>query len=64
MKLIILIIMRHHKYYGEQNFVYDTCIENNTKITKMSQWIAKYDKEHEKNLRYNQMFIKALMKTI
>ena len=25
----------HYKYYGEQNFVYDTCVENNTKITRM-----------------------------
>ena len=25
----------HYKYYGEQNFVYDTCVENGTKITRM-----------------------------
>ena len=48
----------HYKYYGEQNFVYDTCVENDTKITRMpGKWISKYDKDPDKNLRYNKMYM-------
>lgn len=46
-----------YKYFGEQNFVYDTCVENSIKITKMpGEWVAKYDKKIEKNSRYNSMY--------
>ena len=34
----------HYQYYGEQNFVYDTVIENGGKVTTMpSKWASKYD---------------------
>ena len=33
----------HYEYYGEQNFVYDTVIENDGKITTMPEkWYGKY----------------------
>ena len=33
----------HYKYYGEQNFVYDTVIENNGKVITMPEkWVSKY----------------------
>ena len=33
----------HYRYYGEQNFVYDTVIENGGKVTTMPEkWISKY----------------------
>ena len=33
----------HYEYYGEQNFVYDTVIENGGKITTMPEkWYSKY----------------------
>ena len=33
----------HYEYYGEQNFVYDTVIENGGKITTMPEkWYGKY----------------------
>ena len=33
----------HYKYYGEQNFVYDTVIENDGKVITMPEkWISKY----------------------
>ena len=33
----------HYRYYGEQNFVYDTIIENNGKVITMPEkWVSKY----------------------
>jgi hypothetical protein len=50
----------HFKYFGEQNFVYDTCIENNIKVTTMpGEWVAKYDKDIKKNSRYNMFYSDA-----
>ena len=47
-----------YKYYGEQNYVYDTIVEQGGGISKMpGRWIAKYDKEPEKNLRYNKLYM-------
>ena len=48
----------HFKYYGEQNFVYDTCVENNINIKTMpGEWVAKYDIDKQKNLRYNKLYM-------
>ena len=48
----------HYKYFGEQNFVYDTCIENGHKVTQMpGQWVAKYDQEPDLNRSYNVMYM-------
>jgi hypothetical protein len=47
----------HYKYFGEQNFVYDTCVENDCKITTMQgDWVAKYDKDIGLNASYNTMY--------
>lgn len=33
----------HYRYYGEQNFVYDTVINNGGKVTTMPEnWVSKY----------------------
>lgn len=42
------------KYFGEQNFVYDTCVENKAKVSLMpGEWVAKYDKDINLNAKYN-----------
>jgi hypothetical protein len=47
----------HYKYFGEQDFVYHTCVENSVNITQMpGQWVAKYDKDIDLNTRYNVMY--------
>lgn len=47
----------HYKYFGEQDFVYHTCVENDVKITQMpGQWVAKYDNDINLNTRYNVMY--------
>jgi hypothetical protein len=48
----------HFKYYGEQNFVEDTCIENNIKITYMpGEWICNYTNNKDLNLLYSQKYM-------
>ena len=48
----------HFKYYGEQNFVEDTCVENNIKITHMpGEWICKYTNDKDSNLMYSQKYM-------
>ena len=48
----------HFKYYGEQNFVEDTCVENNIKITHMpGEWICKYTNNKDSNLMYSQKYM-------
>ena len=38
--------------------MYDTCVENNINIKTMpGEWVAKYDIDKEKNLRYNQLYM-------
>ena len=47
----------HFKYFGDQNFVHDTVVEYNGKITQMpGQWVAKYDKDIRLNSRYNMWY--------
>ena len=56
----------HYKYYGEQNFVEDTCLENGVKITHMpGEWIVKVNSEKDRNhyhqLKYMKEFGKEYM---
>ena len=45
------------KYFGEQNFVEDTCKEHNVKITRMpGKWIGKWTKVFERNLTYQELY--------
>lgn len=47
----------HYKYFGEQDFVYHTSIENNITVTQMpGSWVAKYDNDFNLNARYNIMY--------
>ena len=47
----------HHKYFGEQNFVVESCLENDIKITTMpGEWVAKYEKNKKLNTTYNLMY--------
>lgn len=47
----------HYKYFGEQNFVHDTAVENGAKITRMpGSWVGKYDKKLDLNTRYNMWY--------
>lgn len=44
-------------FYGEQNFVYDTCIENDCTVTQMpGKWTAKYDTDVILNSKYNMWY--------
>tara|TARA_B100000212_G_scaffold190375_1_gene143521 strand:- start:1753 stop:2493 length:741 start_codon:yes stop_codon:yes gene_type:complete len=56
----------HHKYYGEQNYVYNNCNRENVKITLMPpEWcckIANNDKDDNwNNLQYMKKFDKPYM---
>tara|TARA_Y100000310_G_scaffold93329_1_gene90848 strand:- start:1740 stop:2504 length:765 start_codon:yes stop_codon:yes gene_type:complete len=52
-----------YKFFGEQNFVYNTVVENNSQVIIMpGEWVAKYDKDKEKNVRYNVMYNEAFNK--
>jgi len=47
----------HFKYFGEQNFVEDNCIEQDVKITMMpGKWVGKWSKIFEQNLTYNELY--------
>jgi hypothetical protein len=49
----------HYRYFGEQNFVYDTCIENNIDVETMpGQWITKYTNDPDNNNKLNRQYIK------
>ena len=53
----------HEKYYGEQNYVEDTCIENNIKITFMpGEWICKYTQDKSLNDKYNLKYMSEFKK--
>ena len=44
----------HYKYFGEQNFVEDTAIQNKIDITLINpKWIGKYTLDKEQNLENN-----------
>ena len=47
----------HFKYFGEQNFVEDTCREEGAKITHMpGEWVGKWTKDFERNLTYQELY--------
>ena len=57
------ILVSQYQYDGVKKFVYDTATENNCKVIKMpGEWVVKYDKDKEKNVRYNIMYNEAFDK--
>jgi len=50
-------IIVDYKFFGEQNFVQDTCIENAAKITHMpGEWVGKWTHNFQQNLSYQLMY--------
>ena len=50
----------HFKYYGEQNYVEDTCKENNIKITLMpGEWVGKVNLDPDVNVKNNIKYCQA-----
>lgn len=50
----------HYRYFGEQNFVYDTCIENSIDVVTMpGQWVTKYTLDDDNNNKLNRQYIQA-----
>lgn len=50
----------HYRYFGEQNFVYDTCAENDISVATMpGEWVAKYTDDFDNNNKLNRQYIQA-----